>query len=192
MIEWLITNGHIITILMVLLCIFFGVTIYNASEPSNPVMTLIFCIASVVTFVTLITAGILIKTIPESTATWTQIYTNDADASVAIDYGENHTVTAGNLLGIYGRANLNNSTDKLATVIIKNGGDESRRKVMVHHIEGDINENSAITKIEYRPTPTMHYQLFGVDAHSQTSYFDGEIRITVSKQTNSANTIFGD
>lgn len=169
MIEWLITNGHIITILMVLLCIFFGVTIYNASEPSNPVMTLIFCIASVVTFVTL-----------------------DADASVAIDYGENHTVTAGNLLGIYGRANLNNSTDKLATVIIKNGGDESRRKVMVHHIEGDINENSAITKIEYRPTPTMHYQLFGVDAHSQTSYFDGEIRITVSKQTNSANTIFGD
>ena len=78
-----------------------------------------------------------------------------------IDYGDNHKITAGDILGTHGK-------------------------------DYYVSENSAITKIEYRPTPTFHYQLFGINGHSQTSNFDGEIRITIEPKTNSANTIFGD
>ena len=192
MMEWLITNGHIIPVLIILLLIFVSMAMASSTYPAKPVLATIFGMLSVLTFAAVITVVVRTKIIPESTTTWTQIYKNDVNASVVIDYGENHRVTAGGVLGIYGKADLNTGADKLVTVIVKNGEDESQRKVMINHIEGDANENSAITKIEYRPTPTMHYQLFGVDGHSQTSYFDGEIRITVSKQTNSANVIFGD
>lgn len=192
MMEWLITNGHIIPVLIILLLIFVSMAMASSTYPAKPVLATIFGMLSVLTFAAVITVVVRTKIIPESTTTWTQIYKNDVNASVVIDYGENHRVTAGGVLGIYGKADLNTGADKLVTVIVKNGEDESQRKVMINHIEGDVNENSAITKIEYRPTPTMHYQLFGVDGHSQTSYFDGEIRITVSKQTNSANAIFGD
>ena len=189
MIEWLITDMHFALIIIILIVIFVIAFIINKS---NPAMATIFGVAFVFTFITLITTAICTKIIPESTSTWTKIYTNDENASVVIDYGENHKVTAGDILGVYGDSDLSYGTGKFATIIIKNGDDESRRKVMVRHIEGDMNENSAITKIEYRPTPTMHYQLFGLDGHSQTSNFDGEIRITVSRKTNSADTIFGD
>lgn len=192
MIEWLITDARIIFILLALSFIFLVVAVVSAMQPSNPIVALISGIMFVFAFGALITLGIFSKTIPESTSAWTQIYTNDVNASVVIDYGENHKVTAGNVLDRYGEADLSRRPGGFATVIIKNGEDESRRKVIVRHIEGDVNGNSAITKIEYRPTPTMHYQLFGVDGYSQTSHFDGEVRITVSKQTNSADTIFGD
>lgn len=189
MIEWLITDMHFALVIVILLIIFMIAFVINQS---NPVMATIFGVAFVFTFITLITTSLCTETIPESTSTWTQIYTNDVNASVVIDYGENHKVTAGDILGTYGEADLNYGTDKFATVVIKNGDDESRRKVIVSHIDGDINETSAITKIEYRPTPTFHYQLFGMNGKSQTSEFDGEIRIAVSRKANSADTIFGD
>lgn len=94
--------------------------------------------------------------------------------------------------GAHGQDYLTDKSDKSATVIVKNGEDESQRKVIVNRIDSNVSENSVITKIEYRPTPTFHYQLFGIDGHSQTSKFDGEIRITIGQKTNSANTIFGD
>ena len=109
-----------------------------------------------------------------------------------IDYGDNHKITAGDILGTHGKDYLHNKSDESATVIVKNGEDESQRKVIVNRIDSYVSENSAITKIEYRPTPTFHYQLFGINGHSQTSNFDGEIRITIEPKTNSANTIFGD
>ena len=109
----------------------------------------------------MIVTATLTKIVPESSHSWTQIYTNSANASVMIDYGDNHKITAGDILGTHGK-------------------------------DYYVSENSAITKIEYRPTPTFHYQLFGINGHSQTSNFDGEIRITIEPKTNSANTIFGD
>lgn len=192
MIEWLITDMHFALIIVILLIVFVIGFLINASYPSNPTMAIIFGVAFVFTFITLITTAILVESIPESESPWTQIYTNNVNASVTIDYGENHKVTAGGVLGPYGKADLGYGTGTFATVIIKNGDDESRRKVVVSHIDGDISETSAITKIEYRPTPTFHYRLFGMNGQSQTSKFDGEIRITVSRKENSADTIFGD
>lgn len=192
MIEWFITDMHFAPVIFILLVVLALGFLIGISYPSNLVMAAIFGAAFVFTFITLLTTAILIKSIPESESPWTQIYTNDVNASVVIDYGENHKVTAGDILGAYGEADLNYGTDKFATVVIKNGGDESRRKVIVSRIDGDIDETSAITKIEYRPTPTFHYQLFGMNGKSQASKFDGEIRITVSRKANSADTIFGD
>lgn len=190
--EWLITDMHFAPVIFILLVVLALGFLIGISYPSNLVMAAIFGAAFIFTFITLLTTAILFKSIPESESPWTQIYTNDVNASVVIDYGENHKVTAGDILGTYGEADLNYGTDKFATVVIKNGDDESRRKVIVSRIDGDIDETSAITKIEYRPTPTFHYQLFGMNGKSQTSNFDGEIRITVSRKENSANTIFGD
>ena len=84
-----------------------------------------------------------------------------------IDYGDNHKITAGDILGTHGKDYLHNKSDESATVIVKNGKDESQRKVIVNRIDSYVSENSAITKIEYR-------------------------RITIEPKTNSANTIFGD
>lgn len=192
MINWLVTDMHFAFILIILLLIFFVISFVSLHDPSKPLTTLISGIAFIITFIVMIVTATLTKIVPESSHSWTQIYTNSANASVMIDYGDNHKITAGDILGTHGKDYLHNKSDESATVIVKNGEDESQRKVIVNRIDSYVSENSAITKIEYRPTPTFHYQLFGINGHSQTSNFDGEIRITIEPKTNSANTIFGD
>lgn len=192
MINWLVTDMHFAFILIILLLIFFVISFVSSHDPSKPLTTLISGIAFIITFIVMIVTATLTKIVPESSHSWTQIYTNSANASVMIDYGDNHKITAGDILGTHGKDYLHNKSDESATVIVKNGEDESQRKVIVNRIDSYVSENSAITKIEYRPTPTFHYQLFGINGHSQTSNFDGEIRITIKPKTNSANTIFGD
>ena len=192
MINWLVTDMHFTFILIILLLIFFVILFVSSHDPSKPLTTLISGIAFIITFIVMIVTATLTKIVPESSHSWTQIYTNSANASVMIDYGDNHKITAGDILGTHGKDYLHNKSDESATVIVKNGEDESQRKVIVNRIDSYVSENSAITKIEYRPTPTFHYQLFGINGHSQTSNFDGEIRITIEPKTNSANTIFGD
>ena len=130
MIEWFITDMHFAPVIFILLVVLALGFLIGISYPSNLVMAAIFGAAFIFTFITLLTTAILFKSIPESESPWTQIYTNDVNASVVIDYGENHKVTAGDI--------------------------------------------------------------FGMNGKSQTSNFDGEIRITVSRKENSANTIFGD
>lgn len=192
MINWLVTDMHFTFILIILLLIFFVISFVSSHDPSKPLTTLISGISFIITFIVMIVTATLTKIVPESSHSWTQIYTNSANASVMIDYGDNHKITAGDILGTHGKDYLHNKSDESATVIVKNGEDESQRKVIVNRIDSYVSENSAITKIEYRPTPTFHYQLFGINGHSQTSNFDGEIRITIEPKTNSANTIFGD
>ena len=192
MINWLVTDMHFAFILIILLLIFFVISFVSSHDPSKPLTTLISGIAFIITFIVMIVTATLTKIVQESSHSWTQIYTNSANASVMIDYGDNHKITAGDILGTHGKDYLHNKSDESATVIVKNGEDESQRKVIVNRIDSYVSENSAITKIEYRPTPTFHYQLFGINGHSQTSNFDGEIRITIEPKTNSANTIFGD
>lgn len=192
MINWLVTDMHFTFILIILLLIFFVISFVSSHDPSKPLTTLISGIAFIITFIVMIVTATLTKIVPEASNSWTQIYTNSANASVTIDYGDNHRITAGDILGAHGQDYLTDKSDKSATVIVKNGEDESQRKVIVNRIDSNVSENSVITKIEYRPTPTFHYQLFGIDGHSQTSNFDGEIRITIGQKTNSANTIFGD
>lgn len=192
MINWLVTDMHFAFILIILLLIFFVISFVSSHDPSKPLTTLISGIAFIITFIVMIVTATLTKIVPESSHSWMQIYTNSANASVMIDYGDNHKITAGDILGTHGKDYLHNKSDESATVIVKNGEDESQRKVIVNRIDSYVSENSAITKIEYRPTPTFHYQLFGINGHSQTSNFDGEIRITIEPKTNSANTIFGD
>lgn len=192
MINWLVTDMHFAFILIILLLIFLVISFVSSHDPSKPLTTLISGIAFIITFIVMIVTATLTKIVPESSHSWTQIYTNSANASVMIDYGDNHKITAGDILGTHGKDYLHNKSDESATVIVKNGEDESQRKVIVNRIDSYVSENSAITKIEYRPTPTFHYQLFGINGHSQTSNFDGEIRITIEPKTNSANTIFGD
>ena len=192
MINWLVTDMRFAFILIILLLIFFVISFVSSHDPSKPLTTLISGIAFIITFIVMIVTATLTKIVPESSHSWTQIYTNSANASVMIDYGDNHKITAGDILGTHGKDYLHNKSDESATVIVKNGEDESQRKVIVNRIDSYVSENSAITKIEYRPTPTFHYQLFGINGHSQTSNFDGEIRITIEPKTNSANTIFGD
>ena len=177
MINWLVTNMHFAFILIILLLIFFVISFVSLHDPSKPLTTLISGIAFIITFIVMIVTATLTKIVPESSHSWTQIYTNSANASVMIDYGDNHKITAGDILGTHGKDYLHNKSDESATVIVKNGEDESQRKVIVNRIDSYVSENSAITKIEYRPTPTFHYQLFGINGHSQTSNFDGEIRI---------------
>ena len=61
-------------------------------------------------------------------------------------------------------------------------------------IEGDLNENSRITKIEYVHTSKMKRTLFGHSSEQVNSDVDGELRITISpgESLQKSNSLFGD
>ena len=99
MINWLVTNMHFAFILIILLLIFFVISFVSSHDPSKPLTTLISGIAFIITFIVMIVTATLTKIVPESSHSWTQIYTNSANASVMIDYGDNHKITAGDILG---------------------------------------------------------------------------------------------
>lgn len=75
---------------------------------------------------------------------------------------------------------------------------EERRTVNLQSkniiIEGKLNQNSRITKIEYVPTLKMVHTLFGYSSEPIESDVDGELRITISESDSwhKNHSLFGD
>lgn len=75
---------------------------------------------------------------------------------------------------------------------------EERRTVNLQSkniiIEGKLNQNSRITKIEYVPTLKMTRTLFGYSSEPIESDIDGELRITISESDSwqKEHSLFGD
>lgn len=88
----------------------------------------------------------------------------------------------------------------LETVAIKLGSESHKDTRSVNLsgkniiIEGELNENSRITKIEYIHTSKMKRTLFGHSSEQVNSDVDGELRITISpvEIPQKQNSLFGD
>lgn len=118
---------------------------------------------------------------PHSNAQWATIYTNDIGADVVINT-EDTTPTlngGGTLKRDVNRSHLVENKTTNATVTIQKGDESVTRNVLIGDVIGESNQNSKITKIEYRPIDGYNATIDNHQSwelHKLTDY--GEVRIT--------------
>ena len=82
-------------------------------------------------------------------------------------------------------------------IVANSDESEESRRVILHKedviIDGELNQHSKITKIEYLAIPNSYHTFLGMRSNDMKSDFDGKIRITFrgEKQVEKAS-IFGD
>lgn len=136
---------------------------------------------------TMIGAGILasIKKDYISETNWKQIYTNHIDANVSIINSiYTNDIIAGKKLGDKYKFF---TTDSEAEIKIEKDDTSYSKKIKIKKdniiINGEINENSKITKLEYRNIQGVQKILFGHKGPIETPDIEGELRITIEQDT---------
>lgn len=82
-------------------------------------------------------------------------------------------------------------------IVVNSDESEESRHIILHKedviVDGELNQRSKITKIEYLKIPNSYHTFLGMRSNDMKSAFDGKIRITFSgeKQVEKAS-IFGD
>lgn len=118
-----------------------------------------------------------------SEVNWKQIYKNDIDAKVIIEKNSFlGNIMAGEKLGDkYKIINIDNN----AEIKIEKDNTSYSKKIQINKnniiINGELNENSKITKIEYRNIQGTRRILFDHKGPIEKSDIDGEIRITIDQ-----------
>lgn len=118
---------------------------------------------------------------PHSNAQWVTIYTNDIGADVVINT-EDRTPTLKGGATLKRDVNRSHSVENKttnATVTIQKGDESVTRNVLIGDVIGEPNQNSKITKIEYRPIDGYNATIDNHQSwelHKLTDY--GEVRIT--------------
>jgi hypothetical protein len=118
---------------------------------------------------------------PHSNAQWVTIYTNDIGADVVINTEDTTPTLKGGatLKRDVNRSHLVESKTTNATVTIQKGDESVTRNVLIGDVIGEPNQNSKITKIEYRPIDGYNATIDNHQSwelHKLTDY--GEVRIT--------------
>ena len=118
---------------------------------------------------------------PYSVSQWSTIYTNDIGADVTISTEDlTPTLKGGDTLKRdINRSHLVKNKTTNATVTIQKGDESVTRNILIGDIIGEPNQNSKITKIEYRPIDGYHAAIDNHQSwelHKLTDY--GEVRIT--------------
>lgn len=188
MIDYLLSNqGYnvfqiIITILLtVSLTITFIYDIFNISPKTYLIPTI-----ELSTFIIALIGISLVVTIHKNTETfydqnWKQVYTNNIDAKVIIA----NDIVAGQRLGDkYKLLTVNNQSrikvEKDDASYSKNVN-INKDNIIVNN--GELNENSKITKIEYQAITGIQRSLFEHKGTIQESKIDGQLRITIEQDT---------
>lgn len=118
---------------------------------------------------------------PHSNVQWATIYANDIGADVVINT-EDTTPTlkgGGTIKRDVNRSHLVENKTTNATVTIQKGDESVTRNVLIGDVIGESNQNSKITKIEYRPIDGYNATIDNHQSwelHKLTDY--GEVRIT--------------
>lgn len=116
--------------------------------------------------------------------TWKQIYTNDIKAKVTIETNSScNTIVAGEKLDY--KYEFFTYYNNQAKIVIEKDNVSYSKKVNINIknviINGELNENSKITKIEYRNIQGVQKYLFGHEGPIEKTDIDGELRITIDE-----------
>jgi hypothetical protein len=134
--------------------------------------------------------------VSESNEPWRQIYNNELDAPISMSYYGKNTFSTNSPLTDDNISDLRDIyyDGSEATIFIGTSDDASSRTVRVVEIEGDLNNASTITKIEYRKATTVHKKTAWLTGESKPADYQGDVRITLSNKKDSAktNSLFGD
>lgn len=188
MLDYILSNqGYqvfqiIIAILLTIsLTITFIYDIFSISPKTYLIPTL-----ELSTFIIALIGISLIVTIHKNTETfydqnWKQVYTNNIDAKAIIA----NDIVAGQRLGDkYKLLTVNNQSrikvEKDDASYSKNVN-INKDNIIVNN--GELNENSKITKIEYQAITGIQRSLFGHKGPIQESKIDGQLRITIEQDT---------
>lgn len=136
---------------------------------------------------TMIGTGILasIKKDYISETNWKQIYTNDIDTNISIiNPVYTNDIIAGKKLDDKYKFFTTGSN---AEIKIKKDDTSYSKKIHINKdniiINGQLNENSKITKIEYRNIQGIQRSLFEHKGPIEKTDIDGELRITIEQDT---------
>lgn len=115
---------------------------------------------------------------------WKQIYTNDINANINIATKSSYNIiVAGEKLDY--KYKFFTYYNNQAKIIIEKDNVSYSKKVNINLkdviINGDLNENSKITKIEYRNIQGIQKCLFGHEGPIEKTDIDGELRITIDE-----------
>lgn len=115
---------------------------------------------------------------------WKQIYTNDINANVKIETKSSYnTIVAGKKLDY--KYEFFMYYNNQAKIVIEKDNVSYSKKVNINLkdiiINGELNENSKITKIEYRNIQGIQKYLFGHEGPIEKTDIDGELRITIDE-----------
>lgn len=116
--------------------------------------------------------------------TWKQIYTNDINANVNIATKSSYNIiVAGEKLDY--KYEFFTYYNNQAKIVIEKDNVSYSKKVNINLkdviINGELNENSKITKIEYRNIQGIQKCLFGHEGPIEKTDIDGELRITIDE-----------
>lgn len=82
-------------------------------------------------------------------------------------------------------------------IVVNSDESEESRHIILHKedviVDGELNQRSKITKIEYLKIPNSYHTFLGMRSNDMKSAFDGKIRVTFSGEKQVEKTsIFGD
>lgn len=115
---------------------------------------------------------------------WKQIYTNDINANINIATKSSYNIiVAGEKLDY--KYKFFTYYNNKAKIVIEKDNVSYSKKVNINLkdiiINGELNENSKITKIEYRNIQGIQKCLFGHEGPIEKTDIDGELRITIDE-----------
>jgi hypothetical protein len=219
MIEWLLTHYYVFAIIPIaVFALAIKVLIFYHKRFPNPTLLQSFiAIVKLLSLVCVMMAWLIsasnVKQEYVHDSDWKTVYSQGGDVCVLLTFNAHHgfarQFTASScspLENSYSHFKALSSDSNahgsiaLETVAIKLGSDSRKDTRSVNLsgkniiIEGDLNENSRITKIEYIHTSKMKRTLFGHSSEQVNSDVDGDLRITISlgKSLQKSNSLFGD
>ena len=115
---------------------------------------------------------------------WKQIYTNDINANVNIATNSSYNIiVAGEKLDY--KYEFFTYYNNQAKIVIEKDNISYSKTVNINIkniiVNGELNENSKITKIEYRNIQGIQKYLFGHEGPIEKTDIDGELRITIDE-----------
>lgn len=196
MIEWLLSdNGTLtlqLTIMISIVIILLGSFIYHIHSFHDSYALIIGFIVSF----TIIGMYYIFEHNTKfsfiSNENWKQIYTNNLDAKVTITDNHknilvNKDIVAGEKLD-YNYKLFNNKTKSntsFAEIKIKKDDTSYSKQIIIKKenitINGELNKESIITKIEYRNIEGHQKSLFGHNGPIEKDNIEGELRITIEQ-----------
>lgn len=183
---FLIFQLLIITIVLSLLITSLIYKSYDLTDSHIPLLGIVLSIT--IMMLSIVTLSYIKKDFV-SNENWKQIYTNDINANAIIETNDKNLFITNNIVAgnkLYTNYKLfNNNHNIIAKIKIEKNETSYSKKILIKKeniiINGELNEDSKITKIEYRNIQGHQRSLFNQTGPIDKDDIEGEIRITIDQ-----------